>query len=680
MNNTSQESKCLASLAVFRELYNSEKDVYGIIAAFLVDIIISNHKYTFNLTEITNLLNNSFDFTIPEAVVKTSVKRIKSIKKDKGQYFLDDLHSLKSLNINSKQEKIQNNNDEILDSLLAFVSQHKNEPLSSDEKRNIINSFISFLIDGTNGNKYSEFISAFIISKKEDHNFKHQLSTIKEGVVLYSGIKYNTNLSDLGSWHSDLTIFIDTEILFHLAGYNGDIFQHLWNDFYDYVKEINRNNNNKIKLKYFEDVQSEIDNFFKKAEAIVNGELKANPKITAMKSIVNGCSSKADIVSKKADFYRQLKLANINKDSFQNYYLQEYHKYNIEDQEVIHSISSKYGIDDPSPYLRFLNYVSIHRKDANENNFDNIGYILLSGNSKTIQIAWDDRIKQYGQVPLATTLNFLTSKFWFKLNKGFGKDNFPLTFDVITKAQIILANQINESVGNKFDELQRKYEDGSITEDQAKATIITLRKQARKPEDITKDDLNSILDDISEESIEAYIKDQEHSKLRTLQIDQENKDLKTKLILTENEVSNKIKKADALNAKLLEKNLQLLEEKKEHLDSLRKQECEIEKEITNKFSSFKVIISFVILLLFLIIVSTVLSLGWDITEPYTWMLSLLPILISILYMIYKEKTINPLLFLEARKDKIRQDIYQKFHFDSTRISKLKSEIEQIENK
>lgn len=91
MTKTIEESKCLASLAVFRELYNSEKDIYGIISEFLLEQIISNSKHSFNLSEITNLLNESYDFSIPEAVVRTSLNRIKSITKSEGLYSIDNL-------------------------------------------------------------------------------------------------------------------------------------------------------------------------------------------------------------------------------------------------------------------------------------------------------------------------------------------------------------------------------------------------------------------------------------------------------------------------------------------------------------------------------------------------------------------------------------------------------------
>lgn len=52
MNNKNVNNTLLASLAVFRELYNSEKDVYGVIASFLTDLIKTNKIYSFSLNEI----------------------------------------------------------------------------------------------------------------------------------------------------------------------------------------------------------------------------------------------------------------------------------------------------------------------------------------------------------------------------------------------------------------------------------------------------------------------------------------------------------------------------------------------------------------------------------------------------------------------------------------------------
>lgn len=463
MNDCKQESKCLASLAVFRELYNSQKDVYGIISEFLKELIINNALHQFNLTEITNLLNETYDFKIPDAVVKTSINRLNFIEKNQGIYNAINIAQLESNNISNKQLNIQQSNDVLIDGLFSFIKESKNIELSDTEKEKIVKSFCSFILGENNGYEYSDYVSAYIIANNKNREFINQLNTIKEGVVLHSGIKYNSNLNDVGSWNTELTIFIETEVLFHFAGYNGELFQNLFNDFFSFVKEINQRSQKKlIKLKYFREVKDEIERFFKKAEFILEGRDKANPSVTAMSSILKGCLSPSDIVMKKTKFYQLLKTNGILEDDYSYYFSEFNYKYNIVDQQTIKKVSESLGLEDITDYLRFLNFISIHRKEANYNNFDNIGYILLSGNTTTLKVAWHEEVKEHGKVPLATDLNFLTNKFWFKLNKGFGSNSYPKSFDVITKAQIVLSTHLNDKVSHQFDDLQIKFKNKEI--------------------------------------------------------------------------------------------------------------------------------------------------------------------------------------------------------------------------
>lgn len=504
------------------------------------------------------------------------------------------------------------------------------------------------------------------------------MNTIKEGVVLYSGIKFNNNINELGQWRTDLTIFIETEILFHFAGYNGTLYQTLWNDFFDYVKEINRKHPNRIKLRYFSDVKGEIERFFKKAEYIVDGKDKPNPKVTAMSTIINGCDSKADIVTKKAQFFQNLKTSGIQEDDFKDYFDDSYHEYNIVDQNIIENLSKKLEVEDVSSYLKFLNYVSIRRREANENNFENIKYILLSGNSKTLQIAWDDEIKAYGQVPLATTLSFLTNKFWFKLNKGFGKDNFPTTFDVVTKAQIVLSNQINESVGRKFDDLQSKFKNGQLSQDQAKASIIELRKQTKKPEDLIDEDITSILDSISEDSLDSFLKEQEHFKSEAKKEAIENKRLKENLSIKEIELKEVEQVKVNLNDELIRTKETLLTEKKKSIEILENQKKPIDLVIEKSIKNFKIAIALILAFSFILTYFLLWKFGWDNSEQWTWILSFtVPLLISLFYMLFKEKTINPLELLKKSKRKIKKKKYNQFNFDSVKLKDLKSERKEL---
>ena len=91
---------------------------------------------------------------------------------------------------------------------------------------------------------------------------------------------------------------------------------------------------------------------------------------------------------------------------------------------------------------------------------------------------------------------------------------------------IVLSNQLNENVGKKYDELQQSFKNGQLTEIQAKASIIELRRQTRKPEEIRSEELVSILDSISEDSLESFLKEQELFKNKAREESEENKKLK----------------------------------------------------------------------------------------------------------------------------------------------------------
>lgn len=557
MKNCNEESKCLASLAVFRELYNSKKDIYGIISEFLKEIIFTNGKHQFTLNEITQILNDTYDFKIPEAVVSSSLSRFKeSLEKSYGLYTIINQSAFTVTGkLTSTHAAIQYSNGLIIENLFKFITEEKKVKLTDEEKEKIVNSFCSFIIDETTTQEYSEYVSAFIVKGKQEISFTTQLNTIREGVVLYTGLKYNSSLNDLGSWNTELTIFIETEILFHFAGYNGQLFQTLFDDFFTLIKEINLKSQKKsgkrlIHLKYFPEIKDEIERFFKKAEYIISGNDKANPSKTAMTSIIDGCKSPAEIIEKKTRFYELLKTNSILEDDYSNYYSEQNHKFNLEDLGLLNILSEKTGIDDVSTYLKYLNYINIHRKGISDRGFENVGYVLLSGTSNTLHLAWDESLKPNGNVPLASNLSFLTNKFWFRLNKGFGKGEYPKSFDIVTKAQIVLSSQLNDSVADKFDELQIKFKNGKLTEEQAVASIAELRRQAKKPEDINEYDVVDILKSIEESSIEQHLKEQELFKNKAQKQEEENVKLKVALDKKQQEIQDKEKAyQDALKLK-----------------------------------------------------------------------------------------------------------------------------------
>lgn len=541
MSDILQESKCLASLAVFRELYDSQKNVYAIISEFLHELIISKGKHSFSVAEITSLLNQTYDFNIPEAVVRTSLNRLDYLNKNKGVYTVAGEIDGMKFSIDLKQAESDRNNNIIIENLFTFIESESGSKLSDAIKSKVVHSFCSFLLDESISKEFSEYIGAYIISNRTNFEFMHRLNAIREGVILYSGIKYNSNLSDVGSWKATLTIFIDTEIIFDYAGYHGSLYKALFEDLYSFIKEINQKNSKRIiKLKYFREVKDEIDRFFKKAEYIVTGKEREIPRGDAMISILDGCTSASDVVLKKTSLYQFLKTSGITEDDFQDYYHEDNYKYNIIDNLVVDNVSKSTGINDVSEAIKYLNYISIRRADASNSNFDNIKYILLTGNYKTLQVAWSDEIKKNSGVPLATTVSFLTNKFWYKLNKGFGGDNYPKSFDIIIKAKMLLSSMLNDSVSSKYDQLQSDFRTGKLTEEQALATIVELRKQSLKPEEINENDITSVLNTLNAGSIEKYIQEQEHFKYIAKKESEENIRLKESLASVENELNEKI--------------------------------------------------------------------------------------------------------------------------------------------
>lgn len=107
------------------------------------------------------------------------------------------------------------------------------------------------------------------------------------------------------------------------------------------------------------------------------------------------------------------------------------------------------------------------RRGINNQGFDRCKYIILTGNKFVHYLAHSKHVKVIEkEIPFATDIDYITDKFWFKLKKGFGdNDDKPKSFDIITKAQIILSSQISYTVQEKYVALNEKYQKGEITKE-----------------------------------------------------------------------------------------------------------------------------------------------------------------------------------------------------------------------
>lgn len=513
-----KNNKYLTSLALFRELYdNKKRNIYEVLSEFIKDTIFSKNLRQFSAREITDLLNEMYDFLVPEAVIKASLKNLDFLTKENGVYSVNYDDKYNNSGFSERYEKIKEDNDYIVQKLLDYIDFQNNDSQNYN-KDDIVKAFCSYVIEEEGSQKYFDLISAFIIKNKENDDFTKKLNSIKEGVILYSGIKYTSNLNEVGSWKTKFSVYLETEILFSLVGFNGGLYKILFDDLFLLIQEINEplliaNKPKLINFKYFKETLNEIEQFFDKAQYILENNEKIDPSKPAMIEILNGCKTSSDVMLKKAEFFELLRKKDIVLDD-DYYYEKENHPYNLEDEEIINNImkeDSSLELDEVERSLKILNYINILRKGDSKKGFENIGFIILTEKNVTQRIAMV-HIKEDGAVPLATSVNWLTNRLWFKLNKGFGDDNLPKSFDIITKAQTVLSAQINFSVSHKFYELKRDSNNGLLNDDVVIAAITGLREAALKPEDINESNADSLLKEISEDRISHFAR--EHDLLK----------------------------------------------------------------------------------------------------------------------------------------------------------------------
>ncbi|WP_299549777.1 hypothetical protein [Seonamhaeicola sp.] len=548
-----KENKLIASVVVFKELLDSNKDIYDIISEFIKAAVIDKKKWSFNSTELRFLLEEVFDFKMPEAVIRTTLKnrliREGFLTLKKGIYSVVDIETKINPLFESSFEDKRKLYKKTEDEFIAYIKNSKGKDLSEVEILKIRSNINHYLLGNGINEPYNQEISAFIIKKKNDREFAERLNVVKEGVVLYAGVRYTADLNELGKWKKPLVIFLDTDIIFNYLGYNGKVYKEIFMDFIKLVREINQNNGKRIvQLKYFEETKNEIIKFFHVASLIIEGKMRLDPTKTAMKEIINDCKSKSDVIVKRNKFFIDLKTSGIQLEENKDYY--ENSEFNIEGLDVIEELSKisrekRRNFDEESckNSLKLFTKINVLRKGVSNQGFENCKYILLTGSGYIHYLAHNSQIKvNEKDIPFATDLDYITDKFWFKLKKGFGSsEDVPKSFDIITKAQIVLASQMNNTVHEKYTALNEKYQEGKITKEEVISLTYDLRESTLKPEEIEENNVDDSITFINDFSLEDHIKAKELLNLKVLEGEAAKKELKRRDMASRTKKIKKLK-------------------------------------------------------------------------------------------------------------------------------------------
>ena len=262
----------MASFATLKSLSDAKKyqSPYQLLSKFINYIILSDSLYSFSAVEMKNRLNSHFCFSIPEAVVKTALKNVP------GAILADGIYTISKTEVCTDElfEEAKKESDEyetrIIQLLSEYISVRTGNTMISAEA--LSKELACFLVDdeSLHSTKYSELIGEFVLKNEQNKDIQEGLNKIREGSILYIGLSHS--IGETGSITKPLTLYLGTEILFSLVGYNGEIFQQFADDFFSQVRTANSGKTKKITLHYFSEIKKEMDEFFGTASEIVEGK------------------------------------------------------------------------------------------------------------------------------------------------------------------------------------------------------------------------------------------------------------------------------------------------------------------------------------------------------------------------------------------------------------------------
>lgn len=513
----------LASFATFKILYNQKKDIYDVIKEFIKDILYKYQSTSLSVDKIVSYLEDEYDFYIPSAVVKTTLRKLKKEGvvniKDKIYYLISQEEISKFNNINSCNDEILKKHQEIINDIILYISDKKKDSVKSINSSLVVNNLFDYMTNDNFDTEYGKYINAFILENKSEC-INSLLQEIKDGIILLNGLKYQIDPGKITTYQlkKDLVLFLDQELLFSAYGYNGEIFKSIFmQDFLPLIKKINSTlQKNKIQLRYLTNTKEDIESFFLAAQNIVCESKIRKPLIEneAMSNIIVGCENRSDVLERKVDFFKFLKKNNILEYDFNYNILDEkISKFNLQNKENTYKLSlvlvkrhkniTTAQIDN---YFKIINTINILRQNNHSSPLEDVGYIFITATRALLDLVWDKSIYiENGNVPIATDLDFMIDRFWFKSQNKINNDKKPISFDIALQAKLISKSIFSNKLNYEFNLIKEKIKSGDKSSDQVIDMINEYHIQLENLRGYTFDYQDTFTDELILERRSAYV-------------------------------------------------------------------------------------------------------------------------------------------------------------------------------
>ena len=507
-----------SALALFQSLYKAQKgDVYTIIERFILVGVKIKNLLSFTHDEIATLLKDTFNIEIPITIIQKCINSHQEVfKYTQNKYMVLKPDNEEVDRIIQEMNGVEEYRTSIITELIQFIEEDKKTDVTDEEREKISQTFFDFIADRdqVQENDYRLFITEFIIRKEKDERFQEFINSMKEGMVIYRGIRYADSPND-NSWDYETDFFLDVEYLFSAFGLNGPFYEKCFMEFYNLVQEVNRASTvragrNRIRLYYFPGTKEDVDRYFAQAARIRRMEERYIYPQVAMDNILSECGDDLKVAFYKARFFQKLKELKIEeyKEEIDLNKNKEFLIESAEFEEAKNKHFSDDQIDEVNEYIQIADYINILRQGRRSYPLEKCRYMFLSEGNLPNQLSRFIRDNHSDKKTMVITrMSAFTELLWFKLKKGVVSTDSSITFSVVNKAKTIVSGLVHDHLKKQYDEVANSGED----EETKKAYYADLRDKRYSPEKINSE---TVADDIAFIDNTNYLEEYKRSQER----------------------------------------------------------------------------------------------------------------------------------------------------------------------
>ena len=302
-------------------------------------------------------------------------------------------------------------------------------------------------------------------------------------------------------------------------------------------------------------------------------------------------------------------------------------------------------------------------------------HLVITEVGKILQMANDfNKENEDLNAPLAISMSSLTNRLWFDLNKGFGSEHLPSTFNILEKSRLVLSNILTQTVAKQYDKVKESYKKGELSEDDLNENIIELRKKMMKPEDIDREQLNNIDDIIKPNGLEIYKSGKERleKKVKKLEHDNKVRELDRQKIVeekkrAEKEAENSKKEITRISN---EKRIQV----QKRINDIEARKDNADKKVAGRIKFIRRLTTIVLILIVLLFIYIGNKCHFDILTYIITVFPLIGITIT-MYTGQKFESLNMINKMLSRiEEYFKSKVYKEYNIDLEVLEELKKDL------